>query len=695
MGCNQLPRRLVLITGERHHCFNYCLAVPELMQGVWVSEVPPTKTDSVSPGHARRLLGTDQDAVILDALDDLHPDALGIVAGCVIGGGVLVILLPTVDVGNRAFSKSPFTARCIRLLLQCKDVEVVPAISDPECFPGPDRARIPADEPIVDGYAINAEQATAIDAVMHAANGQRRKPAILLADRGRGKSAALGIAAGLLLRQKNYRILVSGRSRKSAAQVFEHAQHVAPTHSPQPEWAPVESLLESPQESDLLLLDEAAGIPLALLVRLLEHYSRIAMATTVHGYEGSGRGFLLRFREYLDRHTRGLRICSLVYPVRWVREDPLEECINRVLMLNAEIPTNAETGGKIRFESVNRLQLASNDEELEEVFSLLVAGHYRTRPSDLKQLLDDSGMRIYRLLLETGDRAITAGVVLAALETCPTPELGKEILLGHRRPPAHVLAELLAGKAGIKAAISLHMLRIRRIVVHPAKQRKGLGSRMLREIGEHLADRVSLIGTQFALSPGLVRFWRSTDYMPVHLGTRKSRFAGEVSGLFLHALDSSGEAVQSYALARFSRHFPQALPRYYRSLQTDIVHELLTGLPNLAAFPEQDVLEEVADYSFGRVGESSVIASLTRCALWALCQCDPWKSKPEYSRLIIERTLQGRTWRYCAALTGDQGHRVGDSQLRDAFRSLIWSASPSLAQSYQQRFSRCSNQGKV
>ena len=217
---------------------------------------------------------------------------------------------------------------------------------------------------------------------------------------------------------------------------------------------------------------------------------------------------------------------------------------------------------------------------------------------------------------------------------------------------------------------------------------------MLREIGEHLSDSVSLIGTQFALSPGLVRFWRSAHYQPVHLGTRKSRFAGAISGLFLHSLDSSGEAVQSYALARFGLQFPQALTRYYRSLQTDIVRELLYGLPNLATLPEQDVLEEVADYGFGRVGESSVIASLTRCALWALGQSGPGQNKLEYSRLIIQRTLQGRRWQYCTALSGDQGHRAGDNLLRQTFRSLIWAASPSLARNYQKQFSRTSHQGK-
>ena len=89
--------------------------------------------------------------------------------------------------------------------------------------------------------------------------------------------------------------------------------------------------------ADLLLVDEAAAIPTPLLEAMLARHSRIVFATTEHGYEGTGRGFHLRFKKVLDEQTPDWQELHLVEPIRWSLSDPLEPLIFRLLGLNTDI----------------------------------------------------------------------------------------------------------------------------------------------------------------------------------------------------------------------------------------------------------------------------------------------------------------------------------------------------------------------
>ncbi|MCG7904947.1 MAG: tRNA(Met) cytidine acetyltransferase, partial [Candidatus Thiodiazotropha taylori] len=96
--------------------------------------------------------------------------------------------------------------------------------------------------------------------------------------------------------------------------------------------APDRLIRENPR-GDLLLVDEAAAIPTPVLIKLLEHYPRIAFATTVHGYEGTGLGFNHRFKKHLDQQRPQWREIQLKTPIRWAMDDPLEQLVFRMLAL--------------------------------------------------------------------------------------------------------------------------------------------------------------------------------------------------------------------------------------------------------------------------------------------------------------------------------------------------------------------------
>ena len=54
-------------------------------------------------------------------------------------------------------------------------------------------------------------------------------------------------------------------------------------------------------QSAWLLVDEAAMIPLPLLQECSQYFQHIVFSTTIHSYEGTGRGFELKFKRKIHR----------------------------------------------------------------------------------------------------------------------------------------------------------------------------------------------------------------------------------------------------------------------------------------------------------------------------------------------------------------------------------------------------------
>ncbi|MFP3345534.1 tRNA(Met) cytidine acetyltransferase, partial [Halomonas sp. SIMBA_159] len=80
-------------------------------------------------------------------------------------------------------------------------------------------------------------------------------------------------------------------------------------------------------------VDEAAAIPAPMLQKMLSSYSRVVFASTIHGYEGTGRGFAIKFTSVLDAMTPQWRACSMTSPIRWAAGDPLERWLFETLLL--------------------------------------------------------------------------------------------------------------------------------------------------------------------------------------------------------------------------------------------------------------------------------------------------------------------------------------------------------------------------
>jgi tRNA(Met) cytidine acetyltransferase len=386
----------------------------------------------------------------------------------------------------------------------------------------------------------------------------------------------MGLAAARLRDSGSLNILLTAPRRTAAEAVLRHAG------TPPPRYLAPDALLADRPTADLLLVDEAAAIPAPLLERMLGHYPRIVFATTVHGYEGTGRGFDVRFRAVLDRLTPGWRACRLATPIRWAADDPLEALLNRALLLDAEpaaddaVTPLLESARPVSVETPARDHLAADEPLLRQVFGLLVLGHYQTRPSDLRQFLDAPDIAVH--LLRCGDTVLATAVT--GREGRLPADLLAPIFSGHRRPRGHLLPQTLSAHAGLFEAPALGFRRILRIAVHPAARGRGLGRRFVAAIADlATAAGDDLLGASFGATPGLLRFWHRCGLDPVHIGSRRNAASGVHAAVVLRTLTPAGERLLDLGRRRLLPRLTVLLAGPLRDLEPAVVAGLLSDAP--------------------------------------------------------------------------------------------------------------------
>lgn len=561
-----------------------------------------------------RLTGSETDLLVYDLWSGLDPDGLAAATGALRGGGLFLLLTPPLDawpdwVDPQAariavWPHDPstlarrFQRRFARVLAEHPGVTLV-GEGDP--IPGPPTPASPTLGTPVPGSwepdpaePATSDQHMAIDAILRLARGRPHRPLVLTAHRGRGKSSALGIAAGRLVSDGIGRILVTAPRLGACGALFRHfrlargGQAERREEAGQPhialQFIAPDELCETHPGADLLLVDEAAGIPAPMLATLLAHYPRICFATTVHGYEGTGRGFELRFRETLDRQTPGWRALSLTTPIRWSPGDPLEALIFRLLLLDAapaEIPPSDEAmAGSTELVRLDRDALIGDEATLGQVFGLLILAHYQTRPLDLRMLLDGPNVRVYAL--RQGGRVLAT--LLAAEEGgIASLALRRAIFAGRRRPRGHLLPQTLSAHGGLGEAPALRYLRVIRIAVHPGLTRRGLGARLLRRLAlDGRREGLDLVGASFGATPGLIAFWGACGYRPAQMGSSRNAASGEHAIVMLKALSPAGRRLGNQAETRLARRLGALLAGPLRGLDPQVAVALVAALDELA-----------------------------------------------------------------------------------------------------------------
>ncbi|HIM98116.1 MAG TPA: tRNA(Met) cytidine acetyltransferase [Gammaproteobacteria bacterium] len=675
----------LILTGSEAWCLD---AARDIYSGsdmgsarLWIGTHPMTGFDAVAAKKVHQVLGQTYDVVVFNGRSGFDVDALGAVSGTIRGGGQLCLLMPSfahwstyADPVRTRFTAFGYSETDIKPRwfshLQRSIAESTGVLMLDQT--GVVRGRLPrlqrepeTDTELNDADCVTSDQVDAVEAVIRAATGQRRKPAILISDRGRGKSAALGIAAARLLRQGRGRIVVTGPQRETVTTLLDHAARLLPEArrsknrlrwcNSSIEFLAPDRISDRTADDTMVMIDEAAAIPLPLLTAVVKNSSRLALATTVHGYEGTGRGFELRFGPLLSSQMRGERRVTLITPVRWAAGDPLERFIFRALMLDAGATTSADrpidpTRG-FHTERLDRHALVQNRNRLDQLFGLLVASHYRTRPSDLRYLLDAPGVSVYGVCCQSA----IVGAALVVREGGLAADLARDVIRGRRRPRGHLLPVSIGTHLGIETAPQLTYQRIVRIAVRPELRRQGLGSRLINCIAKdaHQTGH-DCLGVSFAADLELVDFWSKAAMQPIRLGVTQGKSSGANALLMLTGLTTAGEYLTRRAAHLFSRRLPDQLADPLRKADPSLVLCLLNkGLK--AKSPDPDELLTASAFAAGQRGYAECVAELVTVSYHLLTDQLAGPQDKTGALCLVLKVLQKRSWADCAAVLGLAG----------------------------------------
>lgn len=693
-------RAVALLSGEAAWCREQASALVTLLcsdDGNWVAEQAPRGLERLDWSRVRTRLGREAGWLVIDAFDGFDAEGFGALCGTLRAGGLLLLLTPPLDgwpgypdPQQQRFALYPhspeslaghFLARLVRVLQASPGVAMIA-----QGKPLPELPTMPQGEarPVSDGVCIGAEQREAVQKVRHVAEGHHARPFVLSADRGRGKSAALGIAAAQLLHGGLEQVVVSAPRLAATEQLFAHAQGLLPGCEAQRgrllwqgrsiEFTPPDALLLAPRRAQLLLVDEAAALPVATLTAMLERFHRCVFASTIHGYEGSGRGFSLRFQKVLDARAPGWSRLHLSAPIRWGEGDPLERLCFRALLLDAEpVPAArvaAATPATCQIERVEPAALASRERELSELFGLLVLAHYRTSPNDLRQLLDGPQQSLY-LMRHAGHVVATALVVEeGGLE----PELAQEVYLGRRRVQGHLLPQSLANHAGFPEAAGLRAARVMRIAVHPALQGRGLGSQLLQQLQQDMRQRgCDYLGSSFGATVELLRFWQRQGLLPVRLGLSREMSSGGHAAMMLAPLSPRGERLFLELWERFAEQLPELLAGPLAMLEDTLTRQLLALAPPIVQerIGRQD-RRDLESFAFGLRGYELCMLAIRKLSLQALGDHNALaKLTAVQQQLLRDKVLQRHSWEHVVRNGGYRGKRDALEALRVTSAVLV------------------------
>ncbi|HEC3906085.1 TPA: tRNA cytosine(34) acetyltransferase TmcA [Escherichia coli] len=531
-------RRLLVLSGEERWCFDHALKLRDALPGDWLWISPqPDAENHCSPSALQTLLGREFRHAVFDARHGFDAAAFAALSGTLKAGSWLVLLLPVwdewenqPDADSLRWSDCPDPIATPHFVQHFK--RVLTTNNDAILWRRNQPFSLAHFTPRTDWHpatgAPQPEQQQLLQQLLTMPPGV----AAVTAARGRGKSA---LAGQLISRIAGSAIVTA--PAKAATDVLaqfagEKFRFIAP-----------DALLASDEQADWLVVDEAAAIPAPLLYQLVSRFPRTLLTTTVQGYEGTGRGFLLKFCARFPHLHR----FELQQPIRWAQGCPLEKMVSEALVFDDENFTHTPQGN-IVISAFEQTLWRSEPETPLKVYQLLSGAHYRTSPLDLRRMMDAPGQHF---LQAAGGNEI-AGALWLVDEGGLSQELSQAVWAGFRRPRGNLVAQSLAAHGSNPLAATLRGRRVSRIAVHPTRQREGTGRQLIAGALQYIHD-LDYLSVSFGYTEELWRFWQRCGFVLVRMGNHREASSGCYTAMALLPMSDAGKQLaerEHYRLRR-------------------------------------------------------------------------------------------------------------------------------------------------
>ncbi|KAK6258992.1 hypothetical protein SCA6_013466 [Theobroma cacao] len=523
---------------------------------------------------SERILGNTFGMCILQDFEALTPNLLARTIETVQGGGLIVLLLRSLssltslctmvmDVHERYRTESHseaagrFNERFLLSLASCKacvvmddelnilpisshikSINPVPVNEDSEGLSEAERELKNLKEELNEDFPVGPlikkcctlDQGKAVITFLDAILDKNlRSTVALLAARGRGKSAALGLAIAGAVAAGYSNIFVTAPSPENLKTLFEfvckgfdaieYKEHidydVVKSVNPEFKKATVRINIykqhrqtiqyiqphehEKLSQVELLVVDEAAAIPLPVVKSLLGPYL-VFLSSTVNGYEGTGRSLSLKLLQQLEEQSqmskgaegslsgRLFKKIELSESIRYASADPIESWLNALLCLDVtnSVPSISRLPppSECDLYYVNRDTLFSyhKDSELflQRMMALYVSSHYKNSPNDLQLMADAPAHHLFVLLGPVDESKNQLPDILCVIQVSLEGQISRKSAIKSLSDGYQPHGDQIPWKfcEQFRDAVfpSLSGARIVRIATHPSAMRLGYGS---------------------------------------------------------------------------------------------------------------------------------------------------------------------------------------------------------------------------